>query len=158
MTRFSFKKWIVPLAVCAFLLFPLVTFAIDLGQESVDTITRDAGYAETTENSLAEIVGDVIKTALSFVGVLFLALATYGGFTVLLAAGEEDKVTKGKTIIRQAIIGLIIVTGAYSITAFVVPRVVSKTTGDTQPVLEQAPEAPEQNDDEELIDLIEELP
>jgi TRAP-type C4-dicarboxylate transport system permease small subunit len=48
-------------------------------------------------------------------GIIFIILVIYGGFTYMNARGEKDKVTKGIAIIRMAIIGLVIILGAYAI-------------------------------------------
>jgi len=76
-----------------------------------------AGFAEPKD--LAEIVGAIIGTFLSFLGVIFLCLIIYGGFIWMTSGGNETKVLKAKKIIQQAVIGLIIVLSAYSITSFV---------------------------------------
>jgi hypothetical protein len=47
----------------------------------------------------------------------------------MTAAGEQEKIEKAKKIIRGAVIGLIITVGAYSITAFIVPRVLERAAG-----------------------------
>ena len=45
----------------------------------------------------------------------------------MTARGDESKVEKAISTMRQAIIGLVITVGAYSITQFVVPRIVERT-------------------------------
>jgi len=78
-----------------------------------------AGY--DTDNPEVEIViARVIQAALSFVGVVFLILAIYGGYLWMTARGNEDQVTKAKNTIRAAAIGLIIVLAAFAISVFVV--------------------------------------
>ena len=102
-------------------------YAIDLGQELIKDTAKNIGYAEATETTFAETIGYVIRMLLSFVGVIFLVLMVYAGFLWMTARGEEAQVEKAISIIRAAIIGLIITVGAYSITAFVVPRIVDRT-------------------------------
>lgn len=65
------------------------------------------------------IVGSVIKILLSFLGVIFLVLLIYGGYLWMMDRGEEALAKKAKDIIKNAIIGLIIVLAAYAITNFV---------------------------------------
>lgn len=72
----------------------------------------------TNEYTLAETVGRIIKILLSFVGTIFFALTVYAGFLWMTAQGNEDKVAKAKDIIKTAVIGMIIVVAAYSITAW----------------------------------------
>jgi hypothetical protein len=76
-----------------------------------------AGFAEP--KSPAEIIGAIIGTFLSFLGVIFLCLVLYGGFLWMISAGNESKVLRAKQVLTQAVIGLIIILSAYSITYFV---------------------------------------
>ncbi|OGY44698.1 MAG: hypothetical protein A3J62_01135 [Candidatus Buchananbacteria bacterium RIFCSPHIGHO2_02_FULL_38_8] len=72
-------------------------------------------------NTRLEIVtGKIIETFLSIMGVLFLSLMVYGGYKWMIAQGRDEEITKAKSIIRSAIIGLGIVLIAYAITYFVV--------------------------------------
>ncbi len=73
----------------------------------------------TNSGSISQTVGKVIGIVLSFVGVIFLILIIYAGFTWMLARGNEADVKKAKDLMYDAIIGLIIIMSAYAITAFV---------------------------------------
>ncbi|MBI5728396.1 MAG: hypothetical protein HY984_01430 [Candidatus Magasanikbacteria bacterium] len=112
------------------LLLPTVVGAINLGSGLASGAAKEAGYSlQTTETTFSETLGTVIKAVLSFVGVIFLILMVYAGFLWMTAQGKEDQVEKATGIIRTSIIGLIIATGAYTITAFVIPRILSRTAG-----------------------------
>jgi hypothetical protein len=79
--------------------------------------TRDvASGAGVEESSLAGVVGNVIRIALSVVGLLFFILIFYGGYIWMTARGEEAQVNKGKKSVIAAIIGLVIVLLSYAIT------------------------------------------
>jgi len=98
------------------------------------TIAGKAGYDKTaTETSLSQQIGTVIKGALTLVGIIFIALMIYAGFLWMTAAGEEDKVTKATGIIKFAVIGLIIIVSAYSLTYFVLGAVTGANKGDGGP-------------------------
>ena len=79
---------------------------------SVDNVDSD-------DNFLSSRLGVLIGAILSFIGVLFLVLIIYGGILWMTATGNEQQVTKAKSLIVQAVIGLIIVLAAYAITAFI---------------------------------------
>jgi len=64
------------------------------------------------------IVAQVIKIVLGLLGTIFFALTLYAGYLWMTAAGNEDQVGKAKTLLSQAVIGLAILLGAYSITIF----------------------------------------
>ncbi len=54
----------------------------------------------------------------SIVGALALLFFIYGGFTLILSRGATEQVKKGKDIMVAAIIGLVIVFGAYMLVGF----------------------------------------
>ena len=72
-------------------------------------------------------IGKIIRTILGLLGLIFVVLMVYSGFLWMTARGDSDQVDKAKDIIRQAIIGLIIIFLAYAITGFVVNAVVNAT-------------------------------
>ena len=69
--------------------------------------------------NIPEAIGNIIGAALAFIGVLFLGLMIYGGFTWMNARGNDTDTKKARDIIEAAVIGLIIVLAAYAITAYV---------------------------------------
>jgi hypothetical protein len=52
-------------------------------------------------------------------GSLTLLFFIYGGFTFLISGGSSERVTKGKTILINSIIGLVIIFTSYMIVGFV---------------------------------------
>ncbi|MBU0597344.1 hypothetical protein KJ641_04560 [Patescibacteria group bacterium] len=127
MTKF-FKQFIFTLSLLfcfSFLVLPLRAEAVDLGNGILSDAQVSSGYGTADSTTFAEMVGNVVKTAMSFLGVIFIALMVYGGFLWMTARGEETQVTKAKDLIRAALIGLIIVISAYSISNFVVTSLIS---------------------------------
>lgn len=78
-----------------------------------------SGFAESDETTMAQVVATVIEAFLGLLGIIFLVLIVYAGYNWLTARGEEEKVNKAKDTLWRAIIGIIIVVGAYVITYFV---------------------------------------
>lgn len=64
-------------------------------------------------------VGGLVGLILSFVGIIFLVLTIYAGILWMTAQGDSAQVTKAKDLLINALVGLIIITAAYSITTFV---------------------------------------
>ena len=67
-----------------------------------------------------QIISTVITALLSLLGVIFVALIVFSGFSWMIAGGDEQKVTKAKGMIRESLIGLVIVLGAYAVSYFVI--------------------------------------
>lgn len=127
------KKLFLTSSLSLFALFvALPALAQDLGTGQGSILQKaggEAGFsADTTETTFAEILGTVVQTALSFVGIIFLSLMVYAGYLWMTARGEQDQIEKAKKVITASIIGLIITVGAYSITAFVILRILNRAT------------------------------
>lgn len=117
--------WMVVLAI---LIYPLSLSA----QSMMDRVGNVAGGSyntemEVTSESIAQKIGSLIQILLGFLGIIFLILMLYAGFLWMTAAGNEEKITKAKGIIKAAIIGLAIVLASYSITQFIVQSILSST-------------------------------
>ncbi len=107
--------------VIVFTFLPALTSAKTSLRTSVDAVAgTGAGLARP---ELSTLVGNLISGALSILGVVLLILLVYGGYTWMMAQGNEEEVTKAKTIIRDAIIGLIVIMAAGAITYFVTHRI-----------------------------------
>lgn len=104
------------------LCFSLATFAF-ADEFGLDTTAGAAGLDKYGAN-LPDLIGKVIGTMLSLVGVIFFALMIYGGFLWMQARGNEEHTKKGLDTIIAAVIGIIIVMSAYAITNFVFKAVV----------------------------------
>ena len=65
------------------------------------------------------VVGQVITVLISVLGTLLTAWTVYGGFLILSSAGDDEKIDQGKGIIKNGVIGLIIILSAYAIANFV---------------------------------------
>lgn len=90
---------------------------------------KTAYGAGVVNRPLEVVAGQIINTFLSLFGVLFLALMVYGGYLWMNARGNEQQVEKARSILTQAVIGLIIILASYSIAGFVVRNLVNATTG-----------------------------
>ena len=72
---------------------------------------------------MAVMVGRIINGILGFLGVLFLIIILYAGFTWMNAGGNEEDVTQARSLIKWSIIGIIIIIGAYAISFYVVDQI-----------------------------------
>ena len=96
----------------------LTNAATGLGEAA----TAGYGVNATTDipaQNIPATIGKIVGVGLSFIGVLFLILMIYGGFTWMLARGNQQDVTKAKDLFEAAVIGLVIVMAAYAITAYI---------------------------------------
>lgn len=86
--------------------------------------TAKAASLKITDKTPAQFAGDIIGYALSFIGVVFFVLMIYGGLRWMTARGNSEIVEKSKNIIETAFIGIIIIFLAYTVTNFVINKLV----------------------------------
>ncbi len=84
---------------------------------NVNAVAAAAGVA--TSADLITSIGRIINIFLGFLGVIFLVLLLYAGFLWMTAQGDPKTVEKAKNILKQAVIGLVIIASAWAITTFV---------------------------------------
>ncbi len=104
--------------ITAFSLIPLNNAAADdfgLSETAGEAGLTEYGSAE----KIPEFLGRFAGAALALSGSIFLFLVVYGGIIILTSAGNQEKVTKGKNIIIWAIVGAMVLGGAYAITYMV---------------------------------------
>lgn len=88
----------------------------------IGDVPDEIGGVDQT-NQLASRVGVVIRTALSLSVVVFLIITVYSGIQWMTAGGNEETVKKARTRITRAVIGIIIVIGAWAATSFIINSV-----------------------------------
>jgi amino acid transporter len=74
-------------------------------------------------------VARLINTALSLLGIIAVSLIIYAGFMWMTAGGNEEKTKTARQILIAAVIGLIIILSAYTITRFTMESLYSATQG-----------------------------
>ena len=105
------------LAVLIFnFLVPAQVGALDLGMEYAENL--DLPVAE--DDDVRDMAVTIVKYLITFLGIIAVVIILYGGFVWMTAAGNDDRVSKAKSIIVAGIIGLIIIIAAFAIVNFVI--------------------------------------
>lgn len=103
--------------------FAAPVLAADAGSSALQGLKGTADVAGLKQAEPAAVIGSIIGYALSFIGVIFMVLVLYGGYMWMTSYGNTQKVDKAKELIIGAVIGLVIVVAAYTITNFVVSAI-----------------------------------
>jgi hypothetical protein len=117
------RKWLA-ISVLGIALLPAVSFAqISTGSTGL-TATGDNVYGTTHlsqyEGSIGVYIGtQIITPFFSILGILFLVLMIYGGVIWMTSTGDSASITKAKSILVRAVLGLIIILLSYGFTQFV---------------------------------------
>jgi cysteine-rich repeat protein len=117
------KKVLMLVAVVAmsFAVFGIVNAQITAG---LDALSEVSGLP--TGNVFIAIA-NIIRIILGLLGIILVGLIVYAGFLWMTAAGDPKKVETAKKILKNAIIGVIIVLSAFGITQFVLNSLISAT-------------------------------
>ncbi len=67
------------------------------------------------EDNPDKVIANVIDGVLSVIGGLALLFFIYGGFLMLISAGNPERIQKGRDTLMWATVGLIVVFGSYGI-------------------------------------------
>lgn len=81
--------------------------------------------ATIDEYSIFVLIGTYVEYAMAFVGLVLGIIIVYAAYLWLTAGGNEDQVTKAKSLLRNAIIGLVIVFAAAIITQYITVALLS---------------------------------
>ncbi len=95
--------------------------------------TAGAAGLEKYGTSVPAMVGNVLGTGLSLIGILFFALMLYGGIMWMVARGNSEQEKKALDTITAAIIGVLIVLGSYALTSFVFNNMLKGGSAPTPP-------------------------
>jgi len=71
-------------------------------------------------NTVINTFGTVLQFILGFVGLIAFGALVYGGATMIMNYGNDEMVEKSKKIIKNAIIGILVILSAYTIVASLV--------------------------------------
>lgn len=130
----NYKKLLITIFALGILLSPVLAFGQNNSQieDLLDDAagSQGAGYDTNIDKdtSIATFAGYIVRVFLSLTGIIFVAYIIYGGFMWLTSGGNEEKITKAKSILRNGIIGLIVIFSAAAIYLLVESVVVRATT------------------------------
>ena len=126
-----------------FFLFPVSSLAADapstlsdkvisgLKNAAEPTYAIKDGPGDTPQGALLAVANNSLKLVLGILGTIAVILVIYAGYLWLTAGGNDENIKKAKLILKQTLFGLIIVTLAYAIIAFVLTLVMQ--AGGTTP-------------------------
>lgn len=99
-----------------------------IGQPGQMSCPRDLGYI-CTDGSVASIFRLILNWAMTIAFLAAVIYLIYGGFQYISSAGNQDRATKGRTTIVNAIIGIVIIILSYTIVQIVYNFVARPTGG-----------------------------
>ncbi len=96
-------------------------------------VVGEKAYGEAgTPQDIRYTIVKVVNLALSFLSVVFFVLIVLAGYRWMTAGGNEEQVSKAKKNITNAMIGLVIAFASWSLSYFILRRMVAITTNEVQ--------------------------
>ncbi len=110
----------------ALLFGAVLAFAPTAFAQGTDTQSGMAAFAEAAGFSAAPlplVIARLVRSLISFLGIVIVAYVLYGGFLYMTAGGDATRVDAAKRVLRNAIVGFAIVISSFAIASFVITRV-----------------------------------
>ena len=93
-------------------------------RKMITPIGQIFGYPQGVPTDIRVIAFVIIRVLFMVFVIVFFSLIFYGGYTWMMAKGDEQKVEKAQGILRNSIVGLAIVFTSYAITRFIVTALI----------------------------------
>ena len=77
-------------------------------------------YGNSTPVDIRITIAKIINLTLGFLAIIFMALTIFAGFQYMTAGGNKEKTEKAVSLIKNAVIGLVIILMAWGITRFAI--------------------------------------
>lgn len=111
--------------------------AIVFAQVRENPFNRSQNYLANTRTAsgvtgggdLPTIIGSLINVVLGFLGIVLLFYVLRAGFLWMTAGGDDKQVTTAKNMIRDAVIGLVVIIAGFAISNFVLTQLATVTNG-----------------------------
>lgn len=96
---------------------------VDVGIEEVDAAIS------LSQDDPRIMFARIINFILLFLGVIAVGLIIYAGFLWMSSGGNEEKISQAKNVLKNAVIGLIIILSSWGIVTFILNRLLQATGG-----------------------------
>jgi hypothetical protein len=131
------KRVVSSIAVSVLALAPMIAsaqtvggnpFQRALGAEGIQGVQTGAGVG-TSSASLPAIIGRVINVILGFLGIILLFYILLAGFKWMTAGGSAKQTEEARDMIKNAVIGMVIIVAGFAISNFVITQLATLTAG-----------------------------
>ena len=125
------KKNILKISVCVFCVFLFsVFFVFNVQAGALEDALQKLGefnqgaQLPTGTGEIKPIIVQIINVILEFLALLFIILIIIGGFRYMTSGGNTDNAKKALDIIKNAVLGIIIVILAGVLVNFVILKII----------------------------------
>lgn len=90
-----------------------IAYTYTMFVQHVQAVDLQSLSPATDLSNFGLLVNVVVRNAFVFAGIISFFLLIFGGFQVIVAAGDPKKLEKGRGAITGAVIGLLLVVGSF---------------------------------------------
>jgi len=120
------KKRLLSFVLLSFFTLLVVYLAAPVRVQAQNLIDSQVGmndigqtaFGNSTPADIRLVMARIINVALSFLAVVFIVLLILGGFQYMTSEGNEEKTKEAMALIRNAVIGLIVILAAWLLTRY----------------------------------------
>lgn len=112
------------------LFFSNIVQAQTVVEDRADTLgvqSIDESNLVLSGQDIRVVIAKIIRAVLGLLGIIAVVIIIYAGYEIMTSAGNEDKVTRGKKILINAVIGLTIILSALIIVQFLLNALADAT-------------------------------
>jgi hypothetical protein len=122
------KPLLLSIMACGILLLPGVAHAVDLLGPSCSQAPDSSVCKQAAQQGTTDPITHIINTAANIIaivgGVAAVVMIIIAGLTFITSSGNAERVTTARRRILYSIIGLVVISLAWTITRFITSRVV----------------------------------
>ena len=108
-------------------IFLLSNFAWAAEVETGLDYAADTGLSNTQD--IRVTIAKIIRIVIGFLGIVAVGLIMYAGWVWMTSEGNEEKIEQAKKILKNAVIGLIIILSAFAIVSFIINSLTGAISG-----------------------------
>ncbi|PIT95326.1 hypothetical protein COT98_00415, partial [Candidatus Falkowbacteria bacterium CG10_big_fil_rev_8_21_14_0_10_39_9] len=98
------------------------------GVSALDVGTKEiTNTIQLTSDSPIKIAARIINIFMMFLGTIAVSLVVFAGFKWMTSKGNEEQIEAAKKILKNAVIGLVIILSSWGIVTFILSRLIGDT-------------------------------
>ncbi|PJA08555.1 hypothetical protein COX69_01960 [Candidatus Falkowbacteria bacterium CG_4_10_14_0_2_um_filter_48_10] len=120
---YSRKKLLAVILAAVFLLISFFFSGRALADDPVNNGLNAAatiGLPNSPVNDIRLVAANILRYFLTFVGIIAVGMIIYGGYLWSVSGGDPDRINRAKKILKNAVIGLIVIISAFAIVTFII--------------------------------------
>lgn len=117
-------------AVCFLMISAAVFLFFQIGHAAgPDTGLDYAAQTNLSDQDIRVTIAKIIRIFLGFLGIIAVCIMMYAGWIWMSSEGSPEKIEEAKKILKNAVIGLLIILSAFGIVSFILSKLTSGDGG-----------------------------